>query len=162
MTPRRPRCVLRTGLAAILAGVSMGGAAGVPALAHHSFAMFDTGRVVRIDGTIAEFQWTNPHAWAEVDVVNPDGAVDRWGVEFNSPNNLTREGWSRDMLAPGDEVSFFIHPMRDGRPGGLYYEVILADGETVTVRMTPFQPEDGFDTQNAPSAYDAPASDDGE
>ena len=130
-----------------------------PAAAHHSFAMFDTGTVVRIDGVIAEFQWTNPHAWAEVDVVNPDGGTDRWGVEFNSPNNLTREGWSRHMLEAGDEVSFLIHPMRDGRFGGLYYEVELANGETVTVGMTPFSRPEGFDSATAPSAYDYAGTD---
>jgi hypothetical protein len=131
-------------------------AAAAPALAHHSFASFDTSRVVRIEGVIAEFQWTNPHAWAELDVTRPSGEVDRWAVEFNSPNNLTREGWRRDMLEPGDAVTFFIHPLRDGKPAGLYYEVILANGETMTVRMTPFVRPEGFDTATAPTPYDAP------
>ncbi len=131
-------------------------AAASPASAHHSFASFDTSRVVRIEGVVAEFQWTNPHAWAEIDVVNPQGETDRWAVEFNSPNNLTREGWKRDMLNPGDAVTFYIHPLRDGQPAGLYYEVVLADGETMTVRMTPFTRPEGFDIAAAPSPYDAP------
>ena len=126
-----------------------------PAAAHHSFASFDLTRVVRVEGTVAEFQWTNPHAWAEIDVVNPQGEVERWGIEFNSPNNLAREGWRRDMLKPGDEVTFFIHPMRDGRKGGFYYQVVLANGEAITVQMTPFQPPDGFNVAASPSAYDA-------
>jgi hypothetical protein len=131
-------------------------ALGAPAAAHHSFASFDTTRVVRIDGVVAEFQWTNPHAWLEIDVKNPDGGVDRWGVEFNSPNNLTREGWSRHMLKSGDEVTVLIHPLRDGRHAGLYYEVKLADGEVKTVQMTPFVRPEGFDASAAPSAYDPP------
>lgn len=143
-----------------LAALSLGAAlvAGAPALAHHSFASFDTSRVVKIEGTVAEFQWTNPHAWAEIDVVNPQGATDRWAVEFNSPNNLSREGWKRDMLKSGDAVTFFIHPLRDGQPAGLYYEVILANGETMTVRMTPFVKPEGFDTADAPSPYDDAAA----
>jgi hypothetical protein len=130
-----------------------------PAAAHHSFAAFDTTRIVRIDGVVAEFQWTNPHAWLEVDVKNPQGAVDRWGIEFNSPNNLTREGWSRHMLNAGDHVSVLLNPMRDGQHGGLYYAVTFANGETKTVQMTPFAKTGEFDVSKAPSAYDAaPAS----
>jgi hypothetical protein len=60
------------------------------------------------------------------------------------------------MLEPGDAVTFFIHPLRDGKPAGLYYEVILANGETMTVRMTPFVRPEGFDTATAPTPYDAP------
>lgn len=127
-----------------------------PALAHHSFASFDLTRVVRVDGVVAEFQWTNPHAWAELDVTRPDGEVERWGIEFNSPNNLSREGWKRDMLKPGDQVTFYIHPMRDGQKGGFYYEVVLADGQTVTVGMTPFQPPEGFTTADAERVYQTP------
>ncbi len=110
---------------------------------------------MRIDGVVVEFQWTNPHAWAEIDVTNPAGEVDRWAVEFNSPNNLTREGWSRHMLQPGDAVTFLIHPMRDGRPAGLYRQVVLADGEIMDVVMMPGAPR-SFDLETAPSPYDAP------
>jgi hypothetical protein len=127
-----------------------------PAAAHHSFASFDTTRIVRLEGVVAEFQWTNPHAWLELDVVNPDGVVDRWGVEFNSPNNLAREGWSRHMLQPGDAVTVWVNPLRDRRHGGLYYQVIRADGETMTVRMTPFTVPADWDPNTAPSAYDEP------
>jgi hypothetical protein len=126
------------------------------ALAHHSFASFDTTRIVRLDGVVAEFQWTNPHAWLELDVVNPDGETDRWGIEFNSPNNLTREGWSRHMLQPGDEVTALVNPLRDGRHGGLYYQIAWADGRVMTVRMLPFTVPEDWDPSTAPSAYDTP------
>jgi hypothetical protein len=138
-------------LFAIAAAAVLGSA---PAFAHHSFASFDIGRVVRVDGVVVEFQWTNPHAWLELDVATPDGGVDRWGIEFNSPNNLTREGWSRHMLKPGDEVDFLIHPLRDGRPGGLYRKARLADGTEMDVLMMPGAPRN-FDFDDAPSPYDA-------
>ena len=35
----------------------------IPAVAHHSFAMFDANQVTNLEGTVKEFQWTNPHAW---------------------------------------------------------------------------------------------------
>ena len=102
-----------------------------PAVAHHSFSMFDMENNVRIDGVVAEVQWTNPHAWMEVDVPGDDGETVRWGVEFNSPNNLSRQGWKRNTIEAGDAVSFVVSPLRDGRPGGLFYDVTLADGTII-------------------------------
>ncbi|MDE3168661.1 MAG: hypothetical protein KGL75_00850, partial [Acidobacteriota bacterium] len=64
-----------------------------PALAHHSFAMFDRDKEMVLVGTIHEFEWTNPHSWIELDVPNAAGGVDKWSLECNSPNNLTRQGW---------------------------------------------------------------------
>ena len=99
-----------------------------PALAHHSFAMFDMSKKVTLKGVVKEFQWTNPHAWLEIDVTNEQGQVEMWGVEFNSPNNLTRQGWKRTMLKAGDKVTIIVSPLRDGKKGGLFYEATLADG----------------------------------
>lgn len=113
-------------LAAAFAAATLGSAT---ALAHHSFSSFDLENNVTIEGQIAEVQWTNPHAWMEVDVPQPDGSVVRWGVEFNSPNNLTRQGWRRDDLKAGDHVVFRVSPLRDGQPGGLFYDVVLPSGE---------------------------------
>ena len=56
----------------------------VPALAHHSFAMFDQRKIMTLDGTVTEFQWTNPHAFIEMDVVT-GGATQHWSIELNSP-----------------------------------------------------------------------------
>ena len=53
-------------LAAILAAGAV--LAALPALAHHSFAMFDQTKLMTLDGTVREFQWTNPHAFIELDV----------------------------------------------------------------------------------------------
>jgi len=101
------------------------------AFAHHSFAAFDMDNKVTIEGDVAEVQWTNPHTWIEVNVPNENGEIERWGVEFNSPNNLTRQGWRRDTIQAGDHVTFVISPMRDGRLGGLFYEVTLSDGRLI-------------------------------
>src|SRR3546814_7020369 len=65
-----------------------------PALAHHSFAMFDQRRITTLEGTVTEFQWTNPHAFIEMDV-RAGGKVTHWSIELNSPNNLKRQGWTR-------------------------------------------------------------------
>ncbi|MFZ1990022.1 MAG: DUF6152 family protein [Alphaproteobacteria bacterium] len=102
------------------------------ALAHHSFAMFDLGKQVTLAGTVKEFEWTNPHAWIEVNVPSEAGPDALWSVQMNSPNNLTRQGWKRTTLKPGDRVTIIVNPMRDGRKAGLFYKLTKADGETIT------------------------------
>jgi len=99
-----------------------------PASAHHSFAMFDMQKTVTISGTIAEFKWTNPHAWMHVDIAGSDGKVATWAIEMTSPNNLVHGGWRRSSLKPGDKVSVDIHPLRNGKNGGSLVQVTLPDG----------------------------------
>jgi hypothetical protein len=103
----------------------------LPAHVHHSGAMFDSAREQTIKGTIAEFNWTNPHSSFKVDVANPEGKVDTWAIEMNSPQNLVRTGWKRTSIKPGDKVSVVVHPLRDGKPGGSYVSITLADGTTL-------------------------------
>jgi hypothetical protein len=112
-----------------LAGLAC--AIALPALAHHSFAMFDQTKVVPLKGTVKEFQWTNPHAWIQIDVSNATGAPEMWSVELNSPNNLRRQGWKSNSLKPGDKVTVTINPLRDGKKGGLFVAVTLPDGKVL-------------------------------
>jgi Family of unknown function (DUF6152) len=99
------------------------------AAAHHSFAMFDQSKQLPLKGTVHDFQWTNPHAFIDVDVPNEAGGVDLWKVELNSPNNLKRQGWKSTLMSPGDKVTVVINPLRDGSKGGLFVAVTLADGK---------------------------------
>ena len=109
---------------ALLAGaILLGGSAS----AHHSFAMFDQNRQVSIAGTVKTFQWTNPHAFIELEA--PDGKV--WSVELNSPNNLVRQGWKRTALKPGDKVTVVLNPLRSGQAGGLFDAVTLPSGQVL-------------------------------
>ncbi|HEU4626736.1 MAG TPA: DUF6152 family protein [Steroidobacteraceae bacterium] len=98
------------------------------ASAHHSGAMFDREKEITITGTVTEFTWTNPHASFRVDVPNAEGKVESWAIEMNSPNNLVHAGWKRSTIKAGDKVTVKIHPLRDGRPGGLYVGITLPDG----------------------------------
>ena len=106
-------------------------AAAAPALAHHSYAMFDRDKEVKLTGTIKSFGWTNPHSWIEIDVPGPSGASETWGVEGNSPNNLARMGWRSTSLKPGDKVTVSIHPLRSGEHGGSFMYVVFPDGHTL-------------------------------
>ena len=99
--------------------------------AHHSFAMFDQSKNLPLKGTVHDFQWTNPHAFIDVDVPNADGSSDLWKVELNSPNNLKRQGWKSSQMKTGDKVTVVINPLRDGSKGGLFVAVTLPDGKVM-------------------------------
>jgi hypothetical protein len=98
-----------------------------PAAAHHSFAMFDQRQIMTLEGTVLEFQWTNPHAFIELDAAGGR----HWSIELNSPNNLKRQGWSRDSLKPGDKIVLRMNPLRNGKTGGLFLDLTKADGRVL-------------------------------
>jgi hypothetical protein len=102
----------------------------LPALAHHSYAMFDMQKTVTLQATVVRFKWQNPHAFIEADATSRSG-TERWAIEMTSPNNLAQEGWKRTSLKPGDRVTIYVHPLRSGARGGSYAGVRLADGSTL-------------------------------
>jgi hypothetical protein len=104
--------------------------ASIPAAAHHSFAMFDQRKVMTLEGTVTEFQWTNPHSFIEIDVPQR-GGMRHWSIELNSPNNLKRQGWSRGVLKSGDKITLRMNPLRNGEPGGLFLDLRKADGKVL-------------------------------
>lgn len=106
--------------------VALGLLTAAPAMAHHSFAMFDFSRTVTLKGTVKEFQWTNPHVilWIETDPQGADGPS-LWTAELTSPGNLTRNGWSRQSLKPGDKIELELNPLRDGKHGGGFHKATL-------------------------------------
>jgi hypothetical protein len=107
------------------------GLCATPVVAHHSANMFDPQKEVVLDGTIKEFQWTNPHIWIQVSVPNAKGGVDEWSVEGGSPNLVGRQGWKRNSFKTGDKVVMKIHPMRSGEPGGSFMSATFPDGRTL-------------------------------
>jgi len=98
------------------------------ALAHHSFAVYDHSRTLTLRGTVTKFQWTNPHAYLEIDVKQADGSVKHYSVELTSINMMQRVGWRSNMIKAGDHVTAVIAPILTGEPVGLGLEVTLADG----------------------------------
>jgi hypothetical protein len=95
----------------------------IPAFAHHSFAMFDAEKKMTLDGTVKEFQWTNPHSWILMTVNN-----EQWAIEMGAPGGLARQGWVPKTLTPGMKIQAIIHPLKDGTHGGQFMAVTLPDG----------------------------------
>src|SRR3954462_11526637 len=73
-------------------------------LLHHSFAMFDTTKTVTLVGTVTVFEWTNPHAYIELDVPGDGSATSHWTIELGSPSILQQGGWKFKDLKFGDRI----------------------------------------------------------
>jgi hypothetical protein len=99
----------------------------LPAFAHHSFAMFDAEKVKTLEGSVKEFQWTNPHSWILLTVDNA-GKAEQWAIEMGGPGGLARQGWTPKTLKPSMPVTVTVHPLRDGSNGGQFMAVKLPDG----------------------------------
>jgi hypothetical protein len=112
----------------------------IPAFAHHSFAMFDADKTTALEGTVKEFQWTNPHAWIMLTVAQEGQAGQQWAIEMNGPAGLAREGWRPKTLTPGMNVKLTIHPLRDGSAGGQFMTVTLPDGTQMGRGIAPPAP----------------------
>ena len=119
----------------VLASVAAVGLVSVgPAIAHHSTAAFDTSQVIKIEGTVTQFRWINPHSSIKIDGGSGHGV---WTIEMTAANVLLNDGWTRDALQVGDKVTIYANPLRnsvtlnDGSTGGLYVGVVLANGSTL-------------------------------
>jgi hypothetical protein len=127
-TMSSPRYVTRRALAcaAVLA------LAAAPAMAHHSFAMFDPDHPTSMTGVVKELQWTNPHVALLVFKDPKAGETpELWTFETTGPGNLTRAGWNKRSFQPGDKVKVDYLPLRSGAHGGeLQGAVSLTTGKT--------------------------------
>jgi hypothetical protein len=110
-----------------LAVVSLGIAV-APLFAHHGTTAYDSAKTLKLRGTVTAFTWVNPHASLEWDVKSEKGEVEHWVVELTSPGMLTRSGWHHDSVKPGDEVTVYFHPTKNGTRWGIFQRISFADG----------------------------------
>jgi hypothetical protein len=105
--------------------------AAVPAYAHHSYAMFDATRTVALNGTVKQFQFTNPHSWIQVMAPGANGALVEWSVQMGAPFELVRAGMGPQTLKPGDRIVLQIHPAKDGGAAGSFLSAADGDGHPI-------------------------------
>jgi hypothetical protein len=105
-----------------------------PALAHHSFAMFDRSREIDVKGTVSDFQYSSPHVWLWIISQDANGATTKWGFEGEAPSVLIRKGVKPNTIKPGDVVTVRTNPMKDGRTAGFLLSVTKADGTVLDPR----------------------------
>jgi hypothetical protein len=97
---------------ALLAGLFL---SSVPVLAHHSPAEYDMGKTTTLRGTVTLFEWVNPHSYIYIDVKNDKGEIEKWSGELQALTMLARSGWKRDSVKPGDQITMYGNPAKDGR-----------------------------------------------
>ena len=101
-----------------------------PASAHHSPVMFDQSKSLSLDGTVRQFQWTNPHCYIQL-VVDDGGQQVEWNMEMGAPVYLANRGWRPSILKPGDRITVTANPLRSGANGGLVLSVAGSDGKPI-------------------------------
>jgi hypothetical protein len=108
-----------------------------PVLAHHAFsAEFDASKPIKLQGTVTEMEWINPHAWVHVDVKTPDGKVESWMIEGGTPNTLFRRGFTKDALAVGTQIVVDGYQAKDGSLRANGRDVTFADGRKLFMGST--------------------------
>ena len=111
------------------------------AFAHHGGAVYDTKNPLTLKGTITAFDFVNPHVQIYFDVKGDKGNVVHWASETVSPGMLSRSGWTKDELKPGDEITMTLGPAKNGSPVGYALKIVLANGKELILgqgRDTPY------------------------
>ncbi len=117
---------------AAVCGLLLAAAAATPSFAHHSASMFDFTKSLTVEGTIKEFNWSNPHISLDL-VADPKAGVPSrtWTIEASSTGVMSRAGWSKRSLNPGEKVTVTFFPLRDGGGGGSVNTVTFPNGKVL-------------------------------
>jgi hypothetical protein len=109
--------------------------AAAPLAAHHGRgATFDMKNRVTLKGTVSQIKWQNPHVLIFIDVKDANGKVVTWGFENSNVHTLATQGYNRNTLKLGQEVTAIVNPAANGEPIGIIVKVILADGKEIMSR----------------------------
>jgi hypothetical protein len=114
-----------------------------PLFAHHGRgATYDMKKQVTLKGTVTEVAWRNPHVAIYMDVKDPSGKVVNWAFENSNVSTLARQGYNRNTLRVGEEITAVVNPSAQGAPRGIVVKVVLADGKEIMSRESGANPVD--------------------
>jgi hypothetical protein len=102
-----------------------------PVWAHHGTAAYDSSKTVTVKGAITDFQFVNPHVLIFFNVKDEKGNIQGWQGELTSPNHLSRSGWTKQTLKPGDEITFSGVRAKSGAPTLWITKVVRSDGREI-------------------------------
>jgi len=102
------------------------------AFAHHGTANYDTSKTVTVKGAVSDFQFINPHVLIAMDGKDESGKLQKWQGELTSPNRLSRAGWTKSSVKPGDTLTISGYPAKSGSPEIWIQKVVLGSGEELS------------------------------
>jgi hypothetical protein len=103
-----------------------------PVLAHHGRSNYDVDSTATVKGVVTQFEWVNPHALIYLDATDDTGKVEKWIAETNSPNTLSRQGWNRNTVKVGDQITLVGHRVKGGANYINFSKITFADGRVLT------------------------------
>jgi hypothetical protein len=109
----------------------------MPLLAHHGASEYDMTKIVTLTATVKELQFVNPHTLLVFNVKDDSGKPSEWQGELPSPNLLSRRGWSRSTLKPGDQVTVIGAPAKNGEKGMQVKKLVFPDGHELPGTVLP-------------------------
>jgi hypothetical protein len=111
----------------------------VPGFSHHSNVAFEVTKVITVTGVVRDFDWVNPHTWIYLKVDDGKGGTVEWKCEGRAPGVLSRAGWTRHSVKPGDTVTIDMSPAKDGSKTSLIARVTKSDGTILANAPPPTQ-----------------------
>ncbi len=109
----------------------------IPVFAHHGASEYDMTKIVTLTGTVKELQFVNPHSLLTIIVKDDSGKAAEWQGELPSPNLLSRRGWSRSTLKPGEQVTVIGSPAKNGERGMQVKKLVFPDGHELPGTVLP-------------------------
>jgi hypothetical protein len=106
-------------------------AVSTPLPAHHGSTGYDMEKQLVMKATVTDWLWANPHCFLTFDTTDDKGTVVRWTAEVSNPVDMTKRGWSRRILNPGDQITVTVRPAKNGAPVGQLMKVVLPNGQTL-------------------------------
>ena len=107
--------------------------ASAPIYAHHGAAAYETGKQVTVQGMATEFKFINPHCEIFVDVKDASGKVEKWIGELGGVTGLSRTGWTKSLVKPGDQITLMGNRPRNGANALRLQKVVLSNGKEINL-----------------------------